>query len=68
MTDRTRILTVTVALDHPYRADDIQPLMNAISQLRGVIGVGYEVDNIEAWAARQAVFEETRKKIYEALG
>lgn len=40
MTDRIRALTV--ALETDVRADDVQALVSAISQLRGVLAVATE--------------------------
>ena len=65
MTDRVRVLTVY--LDQDYREDDVEPIRDAISLLRGVFQVGHlqsrPDDNINQHIAKQ----ELRKKLIKVL-
>ena len=52
MSDRTVVLTVV--LDEPVRIeDDAQPLIQAISQLRGVVSVKANVADFGIYAAEE---------------
>jgi hypothetical protein len=62
MTDRINVLTVT--LTHDIREDDIEPLVNAIGQLRGVLRVDKHVANsLDALAAEARLKEKLFKEI-----
>jgi len=61
MTDRIHALTVALAID--VRDDDVQPLLNAILQLRGVVGVTPLVVEATDYVARQRVQTEWRQKV-----
>ena len=49
MTDRYHSLTVV--LENNLRTDDVEPLMNAIRQLRGVLKVSGEVSDVNSHMA-----------------
>lgn len=53
MTDRIR--TLTVALDHDYRDDDAQAILDAIRMVRGVAAVEAEVAGVEVMTAIHGV-------------
>ena len=65
MTDRINVLTV--ALERDIRDDDIQPLIDAISQLRGVLKVETHVKDPMAWATAVRVKHEIHDRIFQVL-
>ena len=65
MTDRYHSLTVV--LEHDTRSDDAEPLMKAITQLRGVLSVTGIVTDIAAHMAQNRAQHELREKLYEIL-
>lgn len=65
MTDRVSFLVV--ALEQDIRDDDCQPLIEAIKQLRGVIGVEPKMAGYETWAAELRARNEFKKKLWDAL-
>lgn len=66
MTDRIRHLTVT--LDKDYRDDDVESIVNAICQIRGVQLVKTKVVEPGDYIARSAVSSELEHKLYETIG
>ena len=62
MTDRLHVLTV--ALQPDLRDDDAQPIIDAIKQLRGVVGVTPHVVDHNQWSARQQTRHELGSSIY----
>lgn len=65
MTDRIKGFFVT--LDSDIRIDDVQPIMNAILQLKHVIAVEPNVGNHNDWMNRERVKMELRAKLWEVL-
>lgn len=65
MTDRVNSLIVVLAEDE--RIDDIQPLIMAIKQLRGVLDVAPKVVNAESYCAEQRVRHQLVEKLWSAL-
>jgi hypothetical protein len=65
MTDRISALTVALAND--IRVDDIQGLVAAIGQLRGVAGVTAEVVDHADYVARMRADGEWRGKVIGLL-
>ncbi len=63
MTDRVDMLTV--ALEKDMREDDVQALVNAISQLKGVLTLGMNVTNGSEWTHEMRVKYELQRKILE---
>jgi hypothetical protein len=63
MTDRMK--GCWVSFDHDIRSDDVEQLVNAIQQLRGVAGVELHVSDHTDWMARTQVREEIRNDILE---
>lgn len=61
MTDRTSSLVVI--LEKETRVDDVEKLMDAIGQLRGVLSVKLNVSDYTHIAAR----EQVRREISDAL-
>lgn len=56
MTDR--IYALTVLLEEPVREDDVETLIQAIKQMRGVLDVTTRVANIELYWARVSAGQE----------
>jgi hypothetical protein len=65
MTDR--IAALTVVLDTDIRADDIQPLIDAILMLRRVISVKWHVADPGQHIANQRARHELAGKIMDIL-
>lgn len=65
MTDRINALTV--CLEQNIREDDIEPLLAAIRQLRGVLDVQPHVADMESYVAEQRARQELRDKLWELL-
>jgi hypothetical protein len=65
MTDR--IKGFYVALDHDYRTDDAQAILDAISMIRGVIAVTAEIATGDDWMNRQRIQLELRKRVLDVL-
>lgn len=65
MTDRVHSLTVV--LENDVRTDDVQTLMSAILQLRGVISCKLHVSDIGSHMAEQRALHELRGKISDVL-
>ncbi len=65
MTDRIHALTVV--LDRPVRDDDVQPVIDAIKQLRHVIEVVPAVANIDTWAAEDRAIHHITTEILKLL-
>lgn len=65
MTDR--INGFWVALERDTRIDDAEPLLAAVRQLRGVIGVDPHVVTPEDYFARTRVHCEISKALWDAL-
>lgn len=63
MTDRVR--SITVALDHDIREDDVQLLVDAIRMMRHVSAVTTNVVSPNDWATEMNVKMEVRKKLSE---
>ena len=65
MTDRANALTVV--LDKDYRDDDIESLVNAIKQFKGVIDVSLNISNSTDHIAQMRAKVELKGKIYDVL-
>lgn len=65
MTDRIRHLTVT--LDKDYRDDDVESIVNAICQIRGVGAVTPKIVEGLDHLARSAVRVELEGKLHQAI-
>ena len=65
MTDRYN--TLTVVLEKDVSDDDIEPLISAIEQFRGVISVTGNVANAGLYAAQERAKHELRNQIIEVL-
>lgn len=65
MTDRVHALTVV--LDRDIRIDDLEPLVTAISLLRGVASVTSTVTTSSDFIARERVRIEMRTRMFDAL-
>lgn len=65
MTDRIQHLTV--ALDHDIRTDDVQPLIDAIMLLRGVLTVRGNVVDHATFVASVRIRHSLEKKLYAAI-
>ena len=65
MTDRVKALTVV--LDADRRIDDVEHLMRAIRQFRGVLRVGPHVTDESDHVARARVRQEFMERLWGAL-
>ncbi len=63
MTDRVK--GVTVALDEDVRIDDIEPILAAIRQIRGVSAVAVVTTGLDDWLARSRVRSDLAKDFLE---
>lgn len=61
MTDRVRHLTVV--LKAGIREDDAMPLISAISLMKGVVSVGYDVEDLTHYVADQRARAELGGKL-----
>ena len=52
-----------VAFDRDIREDDVQPIVDAISMIKGVIAVECSTDEPADWMARQRIKNELLDKI-----
>jgi hypothetical protein len=65
MTDRINALIVVLADD--IREDDVQPLLDAIALLRGVVRVEMHVADLDAYIAKEQAKAFYRSKIFDVL-
>jgi hypothetical protein len=65
MTDRVHSLTVV--LDSNYRDDDVQGLIDAIQQFRGVVSVGKNVSDPTSYMAEQRARTALQDRVREVL-
>jgi hypothetical protein len=65
MTDRIRHVTVT--LDRDYRDDDVEVILSAIRQIKGVGSVKPKIVEGGEHLAREAVRVELEGKMYTAI-
>lgn len=63
MTDRVK--GITVSLEQDVRTDDIEPILDAIRQLRGVADVEVVLSDMNDWMARSRVRSEISGKLLE---
>lgn len=65
MTERVKHITVVVSEN--MREDDAVPLISAISLLKGVISVGFDVQDIDAHVAQSRARNEISGQILAIL-
>ena len=65
MTDRVNALVVV--LDENIRTDDVEPLMNAIRQMRHVVSVEGNVTDLSSHTAEMRVRNELGIKLMKVL-
>lgn len=65
MTDR--VSSITLVLEKSYRIDDLQPLIDALYQFKGVVKVKPNVADIESYVAYAQARHALQEKIWEAL-
>lgn len=65
MTDRIRHLTIT--LDQDYRDDDVQPIITAIEQIRGVTGVEKRIVTLNDRLAAMRVEGDLRVSLHKHI-
>jgi len=65
MTERVKGLWV--AFEKDIREDDVQPLIAAIRQFRGVADVTTNIASHEDWLNRTQIQLEIRRKLFDAL-
>lgn len=62
-----RFISLTVILENPMRADDLQPTIDAIRQLRGVMDVTPIVIDPQTYWAQERARRDLVTKLYEVL-
>jgi len=65
MTDRVHSLTVVLEKD--IRVDDVEPLIQAIAQMRGVLTVSGIVSNADSWMAERRARSMLTRKLFDVL-
>lgn len=67
MTDR--IHSLTVVFDKDIRTDDVQPIINAIKCLKGVIDVNYaaNIANVESHMAEQRAKFNLQQELWDLV-
>lgn len=65
MTDR--VYALTVVLDHDIRADDVEPLRQAILQMRNVLRVDGNVTDPGTLMAESRAQHEMHTKLFNAI-
>ncbi len=65
MTDR--IKGCWVAFESDIREDDVQPLIEAIKRLRGVLAVEESVADSDDWMNRERIRRELGEKLWAVL-
>ena len=65
MTDR--IHSLTVVLNRDIREDDVEPLINAIRMIKGVLTVDKHVADISDHMAEMRAIRDLEDKIFSAL-
>lgn len=63
----THIKALIVILDGDPREDDVQPLIEAIRQLRGVLDVTTHAGGVDAQWAKENAKNELIRKLWEVL-
>ncbi len=63
MTDRIKGLVIT--LDHDYRTDDVDAIVNAIMMVKGVIDVKKSVADVNDHMNRTRVMYSLRDKVFD---
>ena len=65
MTDRVN--AVTLVLAHDIRVDDIEPLVQAVKQLRGVIDVQLNIADTQTLIAEARADQRWRERLIELI-
>jgi hypothetical protein len=65
MTDR--ICALRVALERDLRPEDVQPIIDAIKMVRGVLDVTTNTANSEVWIGYQRARHELTQRLIDAL-
>lgn len=65
MTDRVN--TLHLVLERDVRVDDLQPLIEALKQMRGVLDVEPNVVDPQDWAAYARARADLERKVWDAL-
>lgn len=62
-----RVDAVFVALERPTRADDLEPTLEAIRQLRGVLRVepAPNVGMVDDWVAKHRAYQVMHRALWE---
>lgn len=61
MSDRIKGLVIT--LDHDYRDDDVETIVNAIMMIKGVLNVEKRVTSIDDHMNRERVVNALRRRV-----
>ena len=62
-----KIHALTVVLESNVDDDDMQPLIDAIMHIRGVLSVSPQVVDSSLWTATMRVKNEVREKLYKVI-
>lgn len=65
MTDR--FCGLTVVLEQDFREDDIEPILNAIKMIKGVLNVTGVVSNVDVLIAQERARRELERKLLEVI-
>lgn len=65
MTDRVNALLVV--LDKDIRSDDVEPLVNAIRQLRNVADVELNIADAESYIAKSQAITELGRRVLDVI-
>ena len=65
MTDRVHSLTVV--LEHDYRADDVEKIVDTLYQIRGVLSVDEHISDVTSHMSEARAKQELREKLWELL-
>lgn len=65
MTDR--IHSLTIVLDKDYRDDDVEPIVNAIQMIRGVLSVSLCVSDFNTHMAVERARRELGEKLIKMI-
>ena len=65
MTDR--LTGVFVVFEEDLREDDAEPIIDAIKQIRGVLGVESQVSDMTNWAAEARVRQKLTRELWSVL-
>ena len=66
MSDKSKCLIVVLDQDYLI-GDDLQPIINAINMVKGVVGVTPNVSNSDIYVAYASARHDLEQKLWDAL-